>query len=717
MLQFVCALRSRAALPSTVSLFLVVLLFVLQSIPEASAQFLPQPIPGAKIDPVSNLVPDIGISIAPLDDNRRARYNIPSHITTGVVITAVAPNTDAERKLIPGDVILQVGAIEVRSSEDVVRLFRAFRMPPLKSDDVGLRIFSLSESRLVYPRVAFLTKDQAEVSDRYLKSAAEQLLRPRTPSPQASAPVSTFLCEALVLAECDRLLALPLAPEVRARVLEAQRKAISYSTPDFEGRLAACRTGNKSQCEQLHLHALAKHRLADIREAERSRVEHEQQAQKRRDEYPANLAACERYDLDACHRISVRLLFVPGTGITDKLDEATKTATRFNAALQKANSFQSYLRDCAAKNRMACDKAQAMPNLTPAHHSHIAELRRALPIFDIDDPNHFMMAIIVIPIVGFLLFVILAQRSPASSAQHGPEFHPRTNFPASTGPQLGFRSRLARMIDPSIESANIQAAAKAQVLRAQSTAKREAVRTPSAPLDPETAQKALALAYSFLSEIPDTIASDVMQNPDIARECRNTLALAARQLDIAQRADPSQKLSVEDEDGLPRTILQERLRARTIQLEALTWGGENPRREIELLAQATEVDPTMVAAFQCLGAAHLQSRNRAAAIAALETAITLEPDNIDVMKLLERARNMSDAEIATYKFSNAAAKTASVGIKTWHGMKLAGAVAVFLIPLFAIASFTGSMGKAFLILLVGPPFLWLYSRVMKLIHR
>jgi hypothetical protein len=220
-----------------------------------------------------------------------------------------------------------------------------------------------------------------------------------------------------------------------------------------------------------------------------------------------------------------------------------------------------------------------------------------------------------------------------------------------------------------------------------------------------------------MNEIPDELATAVLNNPESAGEYRKTLALAAKQLDIAQRADSTADLAIHDEDGMPLTLTQQRLRARLIQLEALTWGAEKPREEIRLLIQATEVDPTFAPAFHCLGLAHFLSRNRAAAIAALETGLALEPDNIDVVKLLDRARNMTDAEIATFKLTNAAAKTAAASVKTWTFVKIAWAVGVPLTVLLTIASFTGSIGTAFLYMVIVPPFLWLFSHVLRFINR
>jgi hypothetical protein len=78
---------------------------------------------------------------------------------------------------------------------------------------------------------------------------------------------------------------------------------------------------------------------------------------------------------------------------------------------------------------------------------------------------------------------------------------------------------------------------------------------------------------------------------------------------------------------------------------------------------------------------------------------------------------MSDAEIATFKLTNAAAKTAAAGIKTWTFIKIAWAVGVPLTILLTIASFTGSIGTAFLYMVIVPPFLWLFAKVMQFTHR
>jgi tetratricopeptide (TPR) repeat protein len=216
---------------------------------------------------------------------------------------------------------------------------------------------------------------------------------------------------------------------------------------------------------------------------------------------------------------------------------------------------------------------------------------------------------------------------------------------------------------------------------------------PDAPRDPETARAALQLVHSYLTEVPDDLASQVLDQPQMAGSYRSTLALAAKQLDIAERADPTAKLLIED-DGKPVSISQQRLRARMIALEALTWTVDKPRKEIRLLTQATQIDPSYAPAFHLLGTAHLMTRNRTQAIAALERACALDPGNIQMLKALDRARNMTDAEIATFRLSNAAAKTTAAGIKTWNILKLVWIFGLPLAIVLIVAQFTGSMLNA-----------------------
>lgn len=178
------------------------------------------------------------------------------------------------------------------------------------------------------------------------------------------------------------------------------------------------------------------------------------------------------------------------------------------------------------------------------------------------------------------------------------------------------------------------------------------------PLDTPAALRALRLAYSYLDETSDQNFAD----PDEARAARTTLALAGRQLDVAHCADPNAKL--ESDDGI--LISQARLRARILHQEALTWAPENLSKAAVIAERATKADATYAAVFDTLGMFHFHNRNRDAAITALTRALDLDPDNIETLKLLDRAQNMGVAEIATFKATKAGMHVAGAGIKVYN---------------------------------------------------
>ena len=75
------------------------------------------------------LPPLAGVQIANLDIRYRYRFQIPTRIQ-GVVIVEVAPNTPAEEAgLQPGDVILEINRIPVRSVTEAVQVARTVRGP------------------------------------------------------------------------------------------------------------------------------------------------------------------------------------------------------------------------------------------------------------------------------------------------------------------------------------------------------------------------------------------------------------------------------------------------------------------------------------------------------------------------------------------------------------------------------------------------------------
>jgi hypothetical protein len=110
---------------------------------------------------------------------------------------------------------------------------------------------------------------------------------------------------------------------------------------------------------------------------------------------------------------------------------------------------------------------------------------------------------------------------------------------------------------------------------------------PTPPRDPVAARAALDLAHAYLQEVPvDTIVG----NPDASAGHRSTLALAAKQLEIAAAADPAATLVIEGEGGL-ETVTQQRLRAhvRSVVVSRREGGAFGGMRDRRLPATAQDV--------------------------------------------------------------------------------------------------------------------------------
>lgn len=184
---------------------------------------------------------------------------------------------------------------------------------------------------------------------------------------------------------------------------------------------------------------------------------------------------------------------------------------------------------------------------------------------------------------------------------------------------------------------------------------------PPVVIDTPTAQRALRLAHAYLDEASHGSPSD----PDAMRADRTTLSLAGKQLDIAFRADPDAKLEI-DHDGAAFVVTQARLRARVLTLEALTWAMDNLKRACAIAERATGADPTCSESWRVLGMLRYQNRNKDTAVAALTEALSLDPDNIEIIKLLNRAQHMGWTEILGFKATKAAIGTANAGIGVYN---------------------------------------------------
>ncbi len=166
----------------------------------------------------------------------------------------------------------------------------------------------------------------------------------------------------------------------------------------------------------------------------------------------------------------------------------------------------------------------------------------------------------------------------------------------------------------------------------------------------------MKVAKSYLDEVKDIDTDKV-----VARNARTTLSLASRQLTQAHAADPHATIDV---NGVPADIPY--LRANMLLKEARTWQAFNLSRAIELAVQATQADPTNALAFQILGIYEMDAHKPKQAIYALEQAATLDPEDPEILKDLDRAKNMSGFAVAAYKAADAGALTYNILVVLWN---------------------------------------------------
>jgi hypothetical protein len=183
-----------------------------------------------------------------------------------------------------------------------------------------------------------------------------------------------------------------------------------------------------------------------------------------------------------------------------------------------------------------------------------------------------------------------------------------------------------------------------------------------APRDTAGAIAALELALAYIEEVRD---ADRPRLDDMAerKQQLNTLALAAKQLDLANRLDPDAILEGSTEDVHYRFSVNE-LKAEALLLEGTTHQLYDLKRAIPALVGATELNPKSPHAFYVLGLTYAANMSKAKAVAAFEQAVALDPKNITYRKELNRAQSLSGGEIAAYRATRAGEKLFDAGIKT-----------------------------------------------------
>ena len=192
-----------------------------------------------------------------------------------------------------------------------------------------------------------------------------------------------------------------------------------------------------------------------------------------------------------------------------------------------------------------------------------------------------------------------------------------------------------------------------------------AVAAAAQPRDTETAIDAMQLVLAYTAEFQDNIG-ETLTDPVYAARVLNTLSLISRQLDIAERADPSATLTVEDKDGEHVAYTITSLKAGAIFYEAMCRMADNPKRSIKLFEQALELTPDAAHAYFWIGMLNADMLNKGAAVAAFEKAVALDPRNMDYRKELLRAESISGGQVAYDRASRGVRTTVSVARWAWY---------------------------------------------------
>lgn len=157
--------------------------------------------------------------------------------------------------------------------------------------------------------------------------------------------------------------------------------------------------------------------------------------------------------------------------------------------------------------------------------------------------------------------------------------------------------------------------------------------------DTEKAVEAMQLAQAYLDEV------DLEGLPKTAQANLNTISLATKQILVAERADPDATLTLELEGGSIEKGINN-LKAHALLYEGICLSIEIPKRAIGVFEKAIAIEPDNPQIHFWLGTTHADLFNKSRAVQALEKAVELDPTNINYRKALDRAKNISEAQIA-----------------------------------------------------------------------
>jgi tetratricopeptide (TPR) repeat protein len=183
--------------------------------------------------------------------------------------------------------------------------------------------------------------------------------------------------------------------------------------------------------------------------------------------------------------------------------------------------------------------------------------------------------------------------------------------------------------------------------------------------DTETAIDAMQLVLAYTAEFQGNIG-DTLTDPAYAAKVLNTLSLISRQIDIAEHADATATLAVENDSGEHVAYTITSLKAGAIYYEAMCRMAADPKRSIKLLEQVLQLTPDAAHAHFWTGMLNADMLNKGAAVAAFEQALALDPRNMEYRKELLRAQSISGSQVAYDRAARGVRTTVSVARWAWY---------------------------------------------------
>jgi tetratricopeptide (TPR) repeat protein len=183
--------------------------------------------------------------------------------------------------------------------------------------------------------------------------------------------------------------------------------------------------------------------------------------------------------------------------------------------------------------------------------------------------------------------------------------------------------------------------------------------------DAPGAIEALELAYAHVEGVREA-DTPTLEDHEVRKHHLNMLTLASKQLDAARKLDPDAILEGQDKKGIIYRFSINELEAEALLIEGITLHAYDIKRAVRALRKATTLNANSSYAFYVLGLMHAANMNKGEAVAALQRAVALKPQNLSYRKELNRAQCLSIREIAAYNATRAGESIFEGGIKAWN---------------------------------------------------